>query len=53
MVFKSSGEVSQLRKVQISGLDFGPQNPTKWQTVSDGEWKLIVEGDKIIRLYYI
>jgi len=42
---------ASLREVQISGLDEGPQHPSSWRTVSDGEWKLIVERGQPDRLY--
>ncbi|MED4602287.1 sulfatase-like hydrolase/transferase [Paenibacillus validus] len=47
------GESETVREVQISGLDEGPQHPSKWRMVSNGEWKLIVEQAQHDRLYFL
>ncbi len=48
-----TGESGVLRPVQISGLDEGPQHPSEWRMASNGQWKLIVEKDRMDRLYDI
>lgn len=47
------GDARDVRLTQQSALDEGPQHPSQWQTISDGEWKLIVERTRPERLYHV
>jgi arylsulfatase len=44
-------DTAQLRTVQVSGLDEGPQHPSQWRMAADQEWKLIMERGRPDRLY--